>query len=128
MDQQYDTLQQVGIIDTQMGELLDSRYREFSGSVNSESFEKEYSQLNKEAQEGKLSNGQHILLDIQMNAMYGHVTENSATLKSIFGTIVNTIALLPQPKLENGKILTWGKISEQHDTLDTTSYKMPRII
>jgi len=116
------------ITETQISESTDSRYREFSGSVNSESFEKEYSQLNKEAQEGNLPNGQHILLDIQMNAMYGHATENSTTLKSIFGTIANTIALLPQSKLENGKILTWGKISEQHDDLDTTSYQMPRII
>jgi hypothetical protein len=117
----------------QQNEVVDAgvnqdRYREFSGDVDPEAFQEEYSQLNKEAQEGKISNGQHILLNIQMNAIYGHATENSATLRSVFGTIANTIALLPQPKLENGKTLIWGKISEQHDTMDITAYKMPRII
>ena len=103
------------------------RYYEFTGTPDLAKFNDEVVKITAEAKEAGITPVNQILLNIQINALYGHTIENSSTLRGVFSSIVGAISLVPI-KLENNKKLVWGNITDRGTPLDIPQYRMPRIL
>jgi len=104
---------------------------EFIGTPNQEQFDAYSNQLYKDAKEAGISPLQNVLLNLNINSIYGSaLPDNEGSFSPIFNAIA-TLSGVKDIELANGSKIQMGKIQDTGETAGPQSakqYRLPHIV